>query len=82
MNCFTRKEKMTMALEEVKRAGKIIVITIMFTMIFALGLSVALTVKENRELKIKIEEMRKEKTKEEQKVKIVDTVTGRVIYEE
>lgn len=84
MNCFTRKEKIMMALEELKRAAKIIVITVVCTLIFALGLAVSMTQRENKELKTKIENMRKEesKEKEETKVRIVDTVTGRVIYEE
>lgn len=83
MNCKTRKEKFMEVIEELRRVAKIIVITVVFTMIFALGVSVSLTMKENRELKIKIEQMKKENTKEEEKhVKIVDTVSGRVIYEE
>lgn len=82
MNCKTRMEKINEALDELRRVAKIIVITVVFTMIFALGVSVSLTMKENRELKNKIEEMRKETKEEETRVRIVDTVTGRVIYEE
>lgn len=65
MNCFTRKEKVQMALEELRRAAKIIVITVIFTAIFALGLSVAMTRKENRELKSQIKIMEEERSKEE-----------------
>ena len=83
MNCKTRMEKINEALDELRRVMKIIVITIVFTAIFALGVSVSLTLRENRELKNQIEQMNKENKKEEEtRVRIVDTVTGRVIYEE
>lgn len=83
MNCKTRKEKFMEVIEELRRVAKIIVLTVIFTIIFAIGVSVSLTIRENRELKNQIERMEKENTKEEQhKVRIVDTVTGRVIYEE
>ena len=84
MNCYTRKEKWAMAIDDVMTKVKMAVeITVIVAGFMALG---AICFMNQR-----MTEMEKElnyykenyvQEQEETKLQIVDTVTGRVIYEE
>lgn len=83
MNCYTRKEKWAMAIDDVMTKVKIAVeITVIVAGFMALGaicfMNQRMTTME-KELNYYKENYVKE---QETKLQIVDTVTGRVIYEE
>ncbi len=83
MNCYTRKEKWAMVIDDVMTKVKIAVeITVIVAGFMALGaicfMNQRMTAME-KELNYYKENYVKE---QETKLQIVDTVTGRVIYEE
>ena len=83
MNCYTRKEKWAMAIDDVMTKVKIAVeITVIVAGFMALGaicfMNQRMTTME-KELNYYKENYVQE---QETKLQIVDTVTGRVIYEE
>ena len=83
MNCYTRKEKWAMAIDDVMTKVKIAVeITVIVAGFMALGaicfMNQRMTAME-KELNYYKENYVQE---QETKLQIVDTVTGRVIYEE
>ena len=83
MNCYTRKEKWAMAIDDVMTKVKIAVeITVIIAGFMAIGaicfMNQRMTAME-KELNYYKENYVQE---QETKLQIVDTVTGRVIYEE
>jgi hypothetical protein len=83
MNCYTRKEKMQMAIDDIMTKVKMAVeITVIIAGFMAIGaicfMNQRMTAME-KELNYYKENYVQE---QETKLQIVDTVTGRVIYEE
>ena len=83
MNCYTRREKWAMAIDDVMTKVKMAVeITVIVAGLMALGANAfiyqRMTAME-KELNYYKEHVQEQ---EETKLQIVDTVTGRVIYEE
>ena len=83
MNCYTRREKMQMAIDDIMTKVKIAVeITVIIAGFIAIGaicfMNQRMTAME-KELNYYKENYVQE---QETKLQIVDTVTGRVIYEE
>lgn len=83
MNCYTRKEKWAMAIDDIMTKAKMAVeITIIIAGFMAIGaicfMNQRMTAME-KELNYYKENYVQE---QETKLQIVDTVTGRVIYEE
>ena len=83
MNCYSRKEKFMMAIDEVMTKVKMAVeITVIVAGFIAFG-TICLMSQKITKLEKELETYREEHVQEEEtKVRIVDTVTGRVIYEE
>lgn len=82
MNCKTIDEKLYEAMEAVKRFLLITLITVMGATLFAGGIALSWTIKENRELKTTIEQMESQKEEDEERLIIRDPVTGRIIYDQ
>ena len=89
MNCRTLKEKWSEAWSEFVRWFKIITISVVFAALLGVTFAFALTLRENKELKNKIEYMEvmeaNSKTEESNKgrtkyVVVVDEMTGEIIY--
>lgn len=83
MNCYTRKEKWAMAIDDIMTKVKMAVeITVIIAGFMAIGaicfMNQRMTAME-KELNYYKEHVQEQ---EETKLQIVDTVTGRVIYEE
>ncbi len=81
MNCKTIDQKVTEAMETIKRFFLITLITVMGTAIFAGGIALNWTIKKNRELKTTIEQMEQNQEEDEERLIIKDPVTGRIIYD-
>lgn len=81
MNCYTRREKWAMAIDDIMTKVKMAVeITVIIAGFMAIGAICFM----NQRMTAMEKELNyyKEHVQEETKLQIVDTVTGRVIYEE
>ena len=83
MNCYTRKEKMQMAIDDIMTKVKMAVeITVIIAGFMAIGAICFMNQKITR-LERELETYKENYVQEQEtKLQIVDTVTGRVIYEE
>lgn len=82
MNCYTRKEKFKMALEDIGHKVKMTFDICLIILGIVALMTISYTCGRIKMLENQIEQMEESKEEEETKVRIVDTVTGRVIYEE
>lgn len=82
MNCYTRKEKWAMAIDDIMTKVKMAVeITVIIAGFMAIGAICFMNQKITR-LERELETYKEHVQEQETKLQIVDTVTGRVIYEE
>jgi len=82
MNCYTRKEKFKMAFEEIGHKVKMTFDICLIILEIVALMTISYTCGRIMRLENQIEQMEESKEEEETKVRVVDTVTGRVIYEE
>ena len=82
MNCYTRKEKWAMAIDDVMTKVKMAVeITVIVAGIIAFG-AICFMSNKISSLEKELNYYKEHVQEQETKLQIVDTVTGRVIYEE
>ena len=82
MNCYTRREKWAMAIDDIITKVKMAVeITVIVAGIIAFG-AICLMSNKISSLEKELNYYKEHVQEQETKLQIVDTVTGRVIYEE
>lgn len=82
MNCYTRREKWAMAIDDVMTKVKMAVeITVIVAGIIAFG-AICFMSNKISSLEKELNYYKEHVQEQETKLQIVDTVTGRVIYEE
>ena len=82
MNCYTRKEKMQMAIDDIMTKVKMAVeITVIIAGFMAIG-AICFMNQRMTAMEKEINYYKEHVQEQETKLQIVDTVTGRVIYEE